>query len=60
LSNKIRLAQTHLAAGDIAATHTDLNGFIALTKAQSGKKLTEAEASDLIARAQQIKAALGC
>jgi hypothetical protein len=60
LSAKIRQAQRDLAIGDIPATCSDLDGFIALARAQSGKKLTEAQANMLIASARQIKAVLGC
>jgi hypothetical protein len=60
LSNKVRLAQHDLAIGDIPATCSDLDGFIALATAQSGKKLTEAQANALITYARQIEAVLGC
>jgi hypothetical protein len=60
LSNKVRRAQLHLATGDVAATCEDLDGFIALAKAQSGKKLSQAAGSSLIAHARQIQAVLGC
>ena len=60
LSAKIRRAQHDLALGDIPATCSDLDGFIALVRAQSGKKLTEAQANALIASARQVKTVLGC
>jgi hypothetical protein len=37
-----------------------LNAFITEVQAQSGKKITAAQASQLIAAATQIKAVLGC
>jgi len=60
LSDKIRPAQRHLAVPDIPATCSDLDGFIALASAQSGKKLTEEQANTLIAHARQVEAVPGC
>ena len=37
-----------------------LNDFISAVQAQSGKGLTVAQANDLIATANQIKAGIGC
>jgi hypothetical protein len=46
--------------GDSAAVCNRLGAFINETQAQSGKKLTVAQANQLIASAQQIQAVLGC
>jgi hypothetical protein len=49
-----------LSAGDMATACVDLNAFINETQAQAGKKLTQAQADQLIALADEIKSALGC
>ena len=54
---KLKAAQ---AAGPGSASCADLSDFIAEVKAQSGKKLTTAQANQLIAEANQIKATLDC
>jgi uncharacterized repeat protein (TIGR01451 family) len=59
LANKMRVVQQDIAAGDIAAACRDLNGFIALVKAQRSKKI-KANADQLIAAARQLQATLGC
>ncbi len=60
LADKIELAQSYLAAGNIPAACSTLDGFIALAQAQSGKKLTAAQATTLIASAEQLESVLGC
>ena len=47
-------------AGNTAAVCNQLAAFINETAAQSGKKLTVAQANQLIATAQQIRAVIGC
>jgi Domain of unknown function DUF11/HYR domain len=59
LANKMRQVQADIAANNIPAACSDLNGFIALVKAQKNKKI-KANADQLIAAAEGIKAALGC
>ena len=60
LADKIELAQSYLAAGNIPAACSTLDGFIALAQAQSGKKLTAGQATTLIASAEQLESVLGC
>ncbi|HEY6214016.1 MAG TPA: hypothetical protein VIW45_17100, partial [Vicinamibacterales bacterium] len=47
-------------SGNAASVCGQLAAFINETMAQSGKKLTAAQANQLIASAQQIKAVIGC
>ena len=60
LAAKVRVAQSSLAAGNSVAACSALDGFIALARAQSGKKLTKSQADALIAAARQIQSVLGC
>jgi hypothetical protein len=60
LDAKLQDALSTLAEGDTSTACADLTGFISQVKAQSGKKLAVAQATQLIAAAQQIQAALGC
>jgi hypothetical protein len=60
LPNKLLSAQASITAGDIQGACDTLQGFINEVNAQSGKKLTAADAAALIADATQIRAALGC
>ena len=60
LPDTITLAQSQLSAGHVAKTCTTVTTFIAEVQAQSGKKVTAATASQLIASAKQIQAVLGC
>jgi uncharacterized hydantoinase/oxoprolinase family protein len=46
--------------GNATSACGQLGAFINETSAQSGKKLTEAQANTLIAAAQQIRAVIGC
>ncbi len=57
LLTKLQAAQ---AAGPSSAACSDFNDFIAEVRAQSGKKLTVAEANQLIATATQAGVAQGC
>jgi probable HAF family extracellular repeat protein len=52
--------QAASAAGPGNAACSDLNDFIAQVQAQSGKKITVAEANQLIATATQAEVAQGC
>ncbi len=56
---KLNAAATALAAGDTASARADIGSLISETKAQSGKKLTAAQASAIIADANQILTQLG-
>ena len=60
LVTKLENAQAALAAGDTAAACELLRAFINETRAQSGKKLTTEQADEMIASAEQIRAAIGC
>jgi len=60
LVTKLENAQAALAAGDAAAACELLRAFINETRAQSGKKLTTEQADEMIASAEQIRAAIGC
>jgi len=60
LRDKVREAEADVAAGDKAGACSDLGAFISLVKAQVGKKLTQAQADDLLADARQIRNVLGC
>jgi dipeptidyl aminopeptidase/acylaminoacyl peptidase len=57
---KLNHAQGALAAGDTAAACDNLASFINQVNAQSGKKLTAAQASQLTGEAALIRAAIGC
>ncbi len=57
---KLQDAQKLLAAGNVTGACGKLKDFIQLAMAQSGKGLTVAQANDLRADAQFIKAVLGC
>jgi hypothetical protein len=60
LVSKVQDATTYAAAGDKADACQTLDAFIQEVRAQSGKKLTAAQAAQFIAEAQRIKLALGC
>jgi HYR domain len=60
LAAKVRAAQAALAAGDTAGACSALDSFLAEVRAQSGKKLTVAQAQALTADANRIKAVIGC
>ena len=55
LTSKLKSALDALAAGNKTAAASFLQSFIDLSNAQSGKKLTKAQAASLIAAARQIK-----
>jgi hypothetical protein len=60
LGDKVQSAQSYLASGDVADTCSTLTAFINEVKAQSGKNIPVAQASQLIADAQRIQAVLAC
>jgi hypothetical protein len=60
LTTKLQNARAAIAANNIPATCDWLSSFINECQAQSGKKLTEAQASQLISTASAIKTQLGC
>jgi hypothetical protein len=60
LSDKVQAALSDFQAADTADTCSELTQIINEAKAQSGKHLTAAQASTVIADAQQIQATIGC
>ena len=60
LADKLTIARTALGAGDIGATCETLAAFMHETSAQSGKKLTPAQAAELGAAAARIRSVLSC
>jgi len=60
LTVKLRDALNSLNAGNTALACAKLADFANHTRAQSGKKLTAAQAAQLIDEANSIRAALGC
>lgn len=60
LTSKLYDAVAALASGDVDAACSKLNAFINQASAQSGKQLTTDQAAQLIASANQIRAAQGC
>ncbi|HEX6488710.1 MAG TPA: hypothetical protein VF137_07550 [Candidatus Dormibacteraeota bacterium] len=60
LANKVNQAQSQLASGDTAGACSTLSAFINQVKAQSGKGISPAEATQLISDAKEIEAKLGC
>jgi hypothetical protein len=60
LSSNLKDAQSALNAHKTASACSDLEDFIGLASAQSGKHLTVAEANLLIANATRIRAVMGC
>ncbi|HYG10504.1 MAG TPA: hypothetical protein VD835_11190 [Pyrinomonadaceae bacterium] len=60
LTVKLRDALAALNAGNTSAACAKLADFTNQTRAQSGKKLTAAQATQLINEANSIRAAIGC
>ncbi len=58
--SQLQAVQADLAANNTAQACSDLTAFIEHVNAQSGKMLTVAQASQLLAAARQIQAVLGC
>lgn len=57
---KVKAAASAWALGDIDATCGNLKALIKHAEAQAGKKLTKAQAEQIIAAAQVIRISLGC
>lgn len=60
LTDKTALARTQANSGDLAGACATLADVTREVRAQSGKKLTPTQAADLIARAQHVRALMGC
>jgi hypothetical protein len=60
LGAKLRALQASLVANDLTNACIQINSFVSEVMAQSGKKLTVAQADQLIAQANIIKTGLGC
>jgi hypothetical protein len=60
LITKLEDALAAVASGDTATACSSLTAFINESRAQSGKKLTADQATQLITAAQEIKSHLGC
>jgi YVTN family beta-propeller protein len=60
LDVKLRAVQASLAASDFTDACIQIGSFISEVMAQSGKRLTVAQANQLIAQANVIKTGLGC
>jgi hypothetical protein len=60
LADKIQAAINALQVNNNGAACSSLNAFVNEVQAQSGKKLTVAQANQFIAAADNIKALLGC
>jgi len=60
LTSKLENALASLAAGNVTSGCNVLSAFINQVAAQSGKQFTAAEADQLIAAANQVRAAQGC
>ena len=60
LSAKVRGIQDAVAANDAAGACSGLADFLALLEAQTGKKLTPAQAASLTTQVQAIEAILDC
>jgi hypothetical protein len=60
LANKATAIQTAVNAGQTATACADITDYLALVKAQTGKKLTSAQANQLTTDATDLADALGC
>ena len=60
LNAKLAGARDALEAGDVEGACNVLRGFLKQVRAQSGRRLTEEQAAELIAEAEEIRSALGC
>jgi len=60
LADKVKQIQGYVAANDTTAACGGLSTFIALVKAQTGKKLSTAQAVLFTQEAESIKVLLGC
>ena len=60
LAGKVSAIQGYVAANDTADACAALGAFINEVNAQTGKKISSAQASSLLARAEDIETALSC
>jgi hypothetical protein len=60
LADKAAAIQAAVNAGQTAIACSDITEYLGLVKAQTGKKLTETQASELTTDATNLAAALGC
>ncbi len=60
LANKVTQIQAYVSANNKASACSLLNAFISEVAAQTGKKLTTAQAASFTTQANNIKATLGC
>ena len=60
LTDKAAAIKTAVDAADTATACADITNFLGLVKAQTGKKLSSAQASLLTSDASNLAAALGC
>ena len=60
LASKVAEIQGYVAASDTAEACSTLGAFINEVNAQTGKKISTAQAASFITQAQDIEAALGC
>jgi len=60
LAAKVAAIEGYVAANDTLNACATLGAFISEVNAQTGKKITTAQAASVTARAQDIEAALGC
>jgi hypothetical protein len=60
LGDKVGLAQSSLASGDVIDTCSALNGFIDEVGAQRTKQIPAGQAAQLIANARRIRVVLAC
>ena len=59
-NDKVKTIQAYIAANDVAHACSALSDFVSQVKAQSGKKITTAQANDLLHEAGRLAASLGC
>jgi hypothetical protein len=60
LLDKANAIQAAVTAGQTATACADITDYLGLVKAQTNKKLTKAQASQLTTDANNLSAALGC
>jgi hypothetical protein len=60
LADKVQQTKTYVASNDAARACPAMTGFLNEVRAQTGKKLTSAQALSFTTQAQSIRTALGC
>ena len=60
LTNKLQNALAAIAAGNTSSACANLDAFISEVNAQSGKKISPADAAYVIDAANRIRSVLGC